>query len=293
MTHRYSFLSLFIFIITSPYTEGRPVIYEEDNRVEPSEIKNNINISQATPSVALLLETGDISNTSSTLYKSITARSLGRTLNLCPTERFYTQPAAGFCTGFLVADDILVTAGHCLPEKNSCNDFSVLFDFTEERTHHSKKLRVPSKNIFHCVEVLYFLDDKEIDPDQDIAIIRLDRPTKRPSLALAPKKLKDNSILSLVGHPLGIPMKIAHSGSLLENSEEKIFSLAIDSYSGNSGSPLINESSGKVEGMLIRGHGDFIKKGDCYVSVECTKTSCLGEDGLRSSIILEILAPLL
>ena len=293
MTYKYSFLSILFLIMTSPYIKGRPVIYEEDNRVEPSEIKDKIKITQATPSVALLLETADISNTSSASYKKITTTSLGKSMNLCPTERFYNQPVAGFCTGFLVTDDILVTAGHCLPEKNSCEDFSVLFDFTEERTDHSKNLRVPSKNIFHCVEILYFSDEKENDPDQDIAIIRLDRPTKRPYLVLASQKIKDTSILSLIGHPLGLPMKIAHSGSLLQNLEEKFFSLAVDSYSGNSGSPLINESSGKVEGMLIRGHNDFIRKGNCYVSAECTKNSCFGEDGLRSSLIKELLGPFL
>ncbi len=293
MTHRYSFLSILFLIMTSPYIKGRPVIYEEDNRVEPSEIKDKIKISQAIPSVALLLETRDISNTSSTSYKRIATTSLGKSMNLCPTERFYNQSAAGFCTGFLVTDDILVTAGHCLSEKKSCEDFSVLFDFTEDRADHSKKLRVPSKNIFRCIEVLYFSDDRENNPDQDIAIIRLDRPTKRPHLFLASQKIKDTSILSLIGHPLGLPMKVAHSGSLLQNSEEKFFSLAIDSYSGNSGSPLINESSGKVEGMLIRGHNDFILKGNCYVSAECTKNSCFGEDGLRSSLIKELLGPFL
>jgi len=43
----------------------------------------------------------------------------GPAFNLCPNEPFYHQPiAAGyFCTGFLISEDTIATAGHCINKK--------------------------------------------------------------------------------------------------------------------------------------------------------------------------------
>ena len=34
--------------------------------------------------------------------------------NLCENEKFYNQPIAPFCSGFLVANNMIATAAHCV-----------------------------------------------------------------------------------------------------------------------------------------------------------------------------------
>ena len=43
----------------------------------------------------------------------ISAPSCGEFYNLCASERFRDQPAAAVCSGVLVSESIVLTAGHC------------------------------------------------------------------------------------------------------------------------------------------------------------------------------------
>ena len=54
--------------------------------------------------------------------------SLGEAVGLCPDQRFTAQPTAGDCSGTLVDNRIVLTAGHCV-EGKSCSDISFVFDY--------------------------------------------------------------------------------------------------------------------------------------------------------------------
>ena len=58
----------------------------------------------------------------------------------------------------------------------------------------------------------------------------------------------------------------------------------LDTYGGNSGSPVFNAASYKVEGILVRGENDFVTNGTCYVSLVCPTTGCRGEDVTRATV---------
>jgi hypothetical protein len=57
----------------------------------------------------------------------------------------------------------------------------------------------------------------------------------------------------------------------------------LDTYGGNSGSPVFNATNHQVEGILVRGENDFVTNGSCYVSLVCPTTGCRGEDVTRCS----------
>src|SRR5690606_9114881 len=63
--------------------------------------------------------------------------------------------------------------------------------------------------------------------------------------------------LVIIGHPLGLPLKIADSARVT-SVEHNYFRANLDSYGGNSGSPVINIHTQEVEGILVRGEEDFI-----------------------------------
>ena len=51
---------------------------------------------------------------------------------LCRSERFREQPAPGYCSAFLVAPDLVATAGHCINQRYTCDDIRFVFGYEYE-----------------------------------------------------------------------------------------------------------------------------------------------------------------
>ncbi len=196
---------------------------------------------------------------------------------LCKEERFIDQLSVGNCSGFLVAPNKLVTAGHCIMNQSDCDSNRWVFDFKEGTTSFKRN------NVYSCKRIIkqkYIYTNREVS---DYAIIELDRNVEgRTPLAyrkggMVPKEAP----LLVIGHPLGLPMKITDGGKVASmndvEQEHKIrswflrrnyFTANLDTYGGNSGSPVFNQKSGQVEGILIQGADDFTYNSDneCFES---------------------------
>lgn len=186
---------------------------------------------------------------------------------ICPTERFIEQYSLGDCSGFLVAPNILATAGHCMRNMSECSANKWIFDFRAETTQFSKN------NVYSCKNIIAQKNIYDQNEISDYALIELDREVK-DRLPLTLRKfgrVHINTPLVVIGHPLGLPMKITEGAkvSCMNDSEREdllqsfllrahYFTANIDSYAGNSGSPVINKKTGKVEGILIQGASDFV-----------------------------------
>ncbi|OQB98875.1 MAG: hypothetical protein BWX80_03903 [Candidatus Hydrogenedentes bacterium ADurb.Bin101] len=74
--------------------------------------------------------------------------------------------------------------------------------------------------------------------------------------------------MGVIGHPSGLPKKIAFGSEtrVRKNDAQGFFYANLDSYGGNSGSPVFNAEDGFVEGILVRGNTDFVLNGDCFRS---------------------------
>ena len=73
--------------------------------------------------------------------------------------------------------------------------------------------------------------------------------------------------LTVVGHPAGLPVTIS-GGAAVQRHRPTFFSADLDTYQGNSGSPVFNSDrlrSGDlfVEGILVRGESDFEQETPC------------------------------
>ncbi len=87
----------------------------------------------------------------------------------------------------------------------------------------------------------------------------------------------------MIGHPVGLPTKFAGEAVVRSNQQSAFFVANLDTYGGNSGSPVFNSDTHEVEGILVRGETDFVPQGGCNVSLVCPTSGCRGEDCTRTT----------
>lgn len=172
-------------------------------------------------------------------------------LNVCPSQKFTTQPILSVCTGFLIGKDRLLTAGHCMKTQRDCEDGLWVFEFFKD----AKK--IPSRNIYRCKKIIS-RNEGATFLGKDYAIIQLEREVKNRKVLKVQKSksLRKNGKVAVIGHPLGLPMKTA-LGKITSAWFGPYFKTNLDTFVGNSGSPVFNLETAEVIGLLVGGAEDF------------------------------------
>jgi hypothetical protein len=99
-------------------------------------------------------------------------------------------------------------------------------------------------------------------------LLRLVRTVARPLAPLPIAAPRPGALAYVLGHPLGLPLKLAQGGRVL-GVEGATFRVALDTYTGNSGSPVFDADSHALIGIVSEGPpgvGDFTPQADqqCY-----------------------------
>jgi V8-like Glu-specific endopeptidase len=254
---------------------GKDVIYGKDNRNDVFESRDSVLVELSKSTAAMI----DLENLKDISGEEIVISS--RTLKqngICAKERFSQQISAANCSGFLVAPNILVTAGHCIKSNFDCTSFKWVFDYKVDHSEQ-REVTVPKTSVYSCKKIISrSLDSASKD---DYAVIELDRVVfdRRPLTFRKTGKISKGEAIAVIGHPSGLPTKIA-DGANVRSLSSKFFVANLDSYGGNSGSAVFNLSTSAVEGILVRGENDYIydTEAGCQVSKVCENTSCRGED---------------
>ncbi len=211
-------------------------------------------------------------------------------ITFCTTERFVNQPNPGMCSGFLIAPDLIVTAGHCKELENFCSDYKWVFDFKTDKDTGRAPTDVGQDNVYGCKRVVSGALSTVLN--LDYAIVQLDRFVKgrRPLKISTDKTIADQTPLVMIGSPSGLPLKVASGAAVRTNVHPFFFSANLDSYQGNSGSAVFNSKTWVVEGILVRGETDFVKNPVlmCVQSNMCKDSKCRGEDVSRMTSIPEV-----
>ena len=281
--------------------EQYPVQYGQDSRTELFQHPDS-KLKEMADSVAIFVHSSqvNISGDEATL-EGYTLNQMsemgwlvrGTNAPMCSGELFTSQPAPGFCTGFLVGEDTLVTAGHCL-QKTPCADTNVVFGFQMDSADSLASLT--TKHVFRCTKVI-----AQVLPDQnnrflDYAIIKLDRPTGRAGLDYAIEDhLEAQNNVAVLGHPSGLPMKVASDAFVMSNNpSDPFFVTNLDTFGSNSGSPVINTDTYQVEGILVRGMTDYVFSDDqsCIRVNRCPEsgdTNCSGENATKMAVLADLI----
>ncbi len=241
-------------------TSGLNAIYGIDDRefISSSSSKDIQLLSQ---SVALIVSSDLVSG--NFLRTTIKGASMQEELKVCADERFSTKTTLPGCTGFMVGKDLMASAGHCFMTEEDCANRKIIFD-VDTKKQSSKGYAVFTSNVFECKEII----SQQMDGDKDYVVIRLKRaPKNRPALKLNTKgKIADEARVFMIGHPFGMPLMHSKKAAVAGNSSETIFTAGLDSFIGNSGSPVINAKTLEVEGILISGQEDLVSDSvnECY-----------------------------
>lgn len=255
-------------------------IYGVDNRKDLYQVKS-VAVRAAADAVVALVKTGDLTRRSDGNY-ALATESYAESYDLCGSEPFVSQPLGCFCSGFLVAPDVIATAGHCVKGARDLPGVRFVFGF---RLTSASKVRTefPPDDVYAGAAVI----GRQLDDDgTDWALVRLDRPVvgRKPVRFRKEGKVRTGQPLYVIGHPCGLPQKYAPGATVRHNSPKTYFVANLDTYGGNSGSPVFDSKTHRVEGILVRGETDFVSNGSCFVSMVCPTTGCRGEDVTRATV---------
>jgi len=263
------------------------VIYGDDNRREHSDPEVDPFLLELAASTAALVKTTAISNleascTSEEPKAQLGGLNFGDSYRLCADEPFREQTSSAFCSGFLVGPDILVTAGHCVRSEQACAGTSFVFDYAITADDRDPQI-VSQRDVYGCGELLEL--GYNYSAGLDYAVIKLDREVegRTPLRFREEGVVEERTELAVIGHPAGLPSKIADGAWVRTNAHEQWFVANLDTYGGNSGSAVFNLDTGVVEGILVRGETDFVWDGNCRRSNVCTDEGCMGEHVSRAS----------
>jgi alpha-tubulin suppressor-like RCC1 family protein/V8-like Glu-specific endopeptidase len=179
-------------------------------------------------------------------------------LGVCSDEPFAQESVISTCSGTLVAADLVLTAGHCV-SATGCNGARVVFGYALNAESEVPLLSVDQ--VATCVEVV----NRSTTGGLDFALVRVNHVP--PGVAPVPVRVGDRALaldqrLVVIGHPTGLPQKIADNAwvSASRADTRDFFAANLDVFPGSSGGGVFDEDSGELVGLVARGpDGGYVR----------------------------------
>lgn len=217
--------------------------------------------------------------------ETLTAREF---FHLCAGELFANQiTARGEGTGFLVGPRSILTAAHCVDER--WQDLYFVFDFHLEKNGQARTV-FGEDDVYEAEKIL----KKDSTLPADWALMRLKREVvgREPVLLRKSGRIRKGDPVYVIGHPLTLPKKKSKGGTVRFNRSRVTFTANVDVFGGNSGSPVFNQKTHEVEGLLVDGSVDLVRCPACAPACRkarvCPDNGCVGEIATRITEVLKI-----
>lgn len=222
----------------------------------------------------------------------VRARTLVDQYNFCPDQKYAQQKAAAHCSATLIADDLILTAGHCLPAEGTCAEMAFVVGYDQTKARSGQQF-LKVDQVYSCQKVEYLSIGDQID-QPDMAFVRLDRKVegiKPIDLATSREVLPDEVLFSF-SYPSGLPQKFMQGKVRTHAPEKQVFRAAIDVFHGSSGALVYSQADHAPLGIVLGGEEDYSLDPQklCYKPKVCSKGGCAGEKILKTTAILKEIA---
>ncbi|WP_342327646.1 serine protease [Pedobacter sp. FW305-3-2-15-E-R2A2] len=231
-------------------------------------------------SVGIVIDKDKLHQISRDEYQLDFSSTLGTTYNLCQSEPFINQPVLGSGTAFVVGKDRLITAGHVF--QGDLSRYAIVFGFELTNASGGIQAIISADSVYFPKKITRKseeLDLKEFTVDRELKQLPL-------KLGLTDPVKKGNGVY-MIGHPYGLPKKVAANAGVEKDEERDIFYTSLDAFQGNSGSPVFDVVTHRVIGVLVGGQVDFQWQGNCNISTLCKMPYCQGEKAVRISSVAD------
>lgn len=254
------------------FAELPPIVYGDDNRIDTFESTSAL-YQRLAKSTAAQVSKEKMKVRGNTV--ELHGPALGQQFRLCEKERFYHQPFIANCSGFLVAPDIIASAGHCFEDRSDCTQSSWVFNYKVDDAKQ-RQVSVSTNDVYKCTEIL----EQSLTDKTDFALIRLDRPVVGVTpVKIATKPAAIGTKVVMIGHPSGLPQKITDN-AVIKSVSSTEFKATLDAFQINSGSAVFNAENGELLGILVRGLVDYRTNKE----YQCTEVNTTGEDNVGEDV---------
>ncbi|NEQ63843.1 MAG: trypsin-like peptidase domain-containing protein, partial [Moorea sp. SIO4A1] len=136
-------------------------------------------------------------------------------------------------TGFLVAEDLLLTNNHVLPSADLLANSIFRFNYEEDFQGHaqpSEEYQAKPSGLFHT------------NQDLDYTLVQLDgKPGQKWGwLPLKPSNVKRRDRVNIIQHPAGRPKEISFQNNFVEYVGGNVVQYVTSTLNGSSGAPVLN-----------------------------------------------------
>lgn len=253
-------------------------IYGKDDRRE-AYMESDPGIQSNTGKVVAFFQRSSLRFNADGSASIINPSSYKRKVGLCDDEPFCLQPSVSYCTGFAISENMIVSAGHCLTDL-SPDDIVCVFDYRLTPNGNIVQT-IKASDIFFPTSIVKREYDRSTSRDFLVVRVRGQIPQSRIATIDSSAMLPVNLPVYVIGHPQGLPLKVAKNAKIRSNTNPEYFVANLDTYGGNSGSPVFNATNHRVVGIMVRGGQDFVKVGNCKRSKKCPDSGCDGEEVTR------------
>jgi V8-like Glu-specific endopeptidase len=229
---------------------GQPIISGTDDRLEIFQLPPGSAPARNADGVAYLAF--DSGFTVHDGLVDIPTQSFESAHGVCSSDRYAAQPIAtnGFCTAYLVAPRLVVTAGHCVgfaPVGSDVSQFRLVFGF-QMLNATTARTTVAASEIYTTLRITAVCDG-----GWDCSVLELDRPVTNHTMLQINRSgepIVGDSVYT-IGYPFLLPEKFDGPAPITGIfAGIGLAATQLDVSGGDSGSPIFDAATNVVEATL-------------------------------------------